>query len=364
MRKLLLLALLLAPALALASFNIVAPSAQPIGGPTQSLLVNATITASSDIEITNLSSNKVTLIYNIVTATSGTLTFTIAEADPQNPTTVLSGGQTATTGSLSSAGTGQVTISGVTSSAVKVSWTAAGGPNFSGVYLSLVGRTVATGGSAFSDAGITDPYLGLWIADGGAFGTLGSNTGLSKLGSGGLPISGAAAPGGTAVSVNNPGGAVGGTGYTLLFLDNTLPTLAVTGAGHLVTLSSAAKPSTPLAGVFNGNFATVGQVNTISVNGADLSFQLTFTTGTGTATIVAGSSLVAITLGQAYSSTQVVCHANYGVNPGTAAEQTSMHCGLTAANTVTIYNDIGFTPTVAPTSYVYSVTLTGAGATY
>jgi hypothetical protein len=193
---------------------------------------------------------------------------------------------------------------------------------------------------------------------------LGTNTTVAKLGTGALGLSGASSPGGVAVAVNNPGGAVGGTGYSLLVEDNNLNMLGITGLGHVIPLSSASKPTTPLAGAFATGFQTGGNVNTSSVNGSDLSFQVVFTPGGACATINPGTALVTIALGQAYQSSQVTCHANYGVNPGTAGEQTSMHCGLTAPGTLVIYNDSSFTPTVSPTVYTYSVTTFGAGATY
>jgi len=100
----------------------------PVGGPIVPIFTGATISASGDLEITNISGSTIAIQYNIVGTPSGgpNLVFTVAEADPQNPTTTLTGGLSASTSAITSASSGQISISPVTSSAIKVSWTVTG----------------------------------------------------------------------------------------------------------------------------------------------------------------------------------------------------------------------------------------------
>lgn len=91
-------------------------------------LINGSLSASGSGSVENLRNNAVYLTYNVSSATSSpNLTFTITEADPLNPSSSLTGGQSSTTAAITSASSGILALNGISSSAVNISWTISGG---------------------------------------------------------------------------------------------------------------------------------------------------------------------------------------------------------------------------------------------
>lgn len=104
--------------------------------PSVAVLYNATINSSGSQAVVGFVGGEADLLINIGTRTAGSLTFTVADSDPQNPTTAITGGTSVTTPSLSLAGTAVLTGVPVHSSALLISWTSSSA-NFSGVYVTL-----------------------------------------------------------------------------------------------------------------------------------------------------------------------------------------------------------------------------------
>ena len=134
--------LLLWPLLADA-ISLVGPTLSP-SGPATPILINRTITASSSVAIgsyqfTLLPAYEVDLVWNVTGSVSGNITFTIAEADPLNPASPITGGTSVSSAAISAAGTGYIAINPCHSTAETVSWVVAGGsPSIAGVNLTLV----------------------------------------------------------------------------------------------------------------------------------------------------------------------------------------------------------------------------------
>lgn len=131
---------LLAVALLLAQSSL-ATTIVPTGVATP-LLENVALAATGSATVTLVPGSEVDLVYNIsgsVTGTLPTVVFTVADADPLNPATAITGGQTASSASITSASSGVVTISTTHSTAELVTWTVGGTlPSFGGTYLTLV----------------------------------------------------------------------------------------------------------------------------------------------------------------------------------------------------------------------------------
>lgn len=115
----------------------------PIGGPVIPILNNSSVTANGSLTVSNLGFSKYNLLIDVtgtVTGTNPTLAFTIAEQDPLKTGTAL--GKSITGANITAAGTQNLTISGIRSATLKISWTIGGTstPTFPGTYVTLVGR--------------------------------------------------------------------------------------------------------------------------------------------------------------------------------------------------------------------------------
>jgi len=83
---------------------------------------------SGNAFVNNVDTNAVYLVYNLTGATgSPNLVFTIAESDPISPGTLIAGGQTASTGTISTNTSGILPLTGIGSGCVLVSWALSGG---------------------------------------------------------------------------------------------------------------------------------------------------------------------------------------------------------------------------------------------
>jgi hypothetical protein len=127
-----------------------------------------TITSSGNQVVAGLFYGNVSMVYSVGTVTGGgSIVFTVAAVDPLDPDAGAI--STASGGSVSSA-TGPVAVemNASASSTVNVSWVVTG--SFSAtVWLSVQGLIAA---ASSSGGGISNPYLGTFVADGGSFGVV------------------------------------------------------------------------------------------------------------------------------------------------------------------------------------------------
>jgi hypothetical protein len=158
------------------------PAPTPVGGPIVVVGKNLTITSSGSQVYTNLGATEVDLVYTVGTVSSGTVTFTLSEVDPQNTGTLLTGDTApVSTGAISGAVTGNLSLAPLHSSAVQVAWTVGGGsPSSSGIYLTLRGAPAPSSGGGgsggslgnFVDGGLVvagNIQLGLLSNDAGCY---------------------------------------------------------------------------------------------------------------------------------------------------------------------------------------------------
>ena len=107
-------------------------------------LINGSLSGSGSSSVENLKNNAVYLTYNVASPSSSpSLTFTITEADPINPSSALTGGQSSTTAAITTASSGILALNGISSSAVNVSWTISGG-SFGSAHVTISEKFVGT----------------------------------------------------------------------------------------------------------------------------------------------------------------------------------------------------------------------------
>lgn len=147
----------------LAALSAVALAAAPIQAqnPSTAILYNASLSSSGSVSVVNFYGGEADLTINIGTVSAGSLAFTVADADPQNPGTAITGGTSVTTPAISSSGTLVLSSVPVHSAALLISW-ASSSFSGSGIYVTLNQKqpvssaSAADGGSstvAFLDAG-------------------------------------------------------------------------------------------------------------------------------------------------------------------------------------------------------------------
>ena len=145
---------------------------------------------------------------------------------------------------------------------------------------------------------------------------------------------------------------VGGTGQIAIFASGGTNKFALSGSGHFIALGSA-----PSAGTFHANFGTVTGV---AVTGSDVSAIISFTTGTVTSPLPAGSKVCTITLNTAYQNTQYTAWASGG-GPGTGFSLSGYNCNITGAQAFDIYNTQSIT-LANSTTYKIKILTLAAGA--
>jgi hypothetical protein len=96
-----------------------------------SVLNNQTITTSGSYIFRAGDSAETSLVYNITGPITGNITFTIAEVDPSDESTVVGGSKT--TAPITTTGSSVVTLSLFNTTTVKVSWTVSVGATINGV---------------------------------------------------------------------------------------------------------------------------------------------------------------------------------------------------------------------------------------
>lgn len=124
---------------------------------TKTVLKSATVTASGSDVVRGILGQEIGLFWNIagpVTGAGATVTFTVAEVDPTDETTVL--GYSVSSPPITAAGSGRVSLPFALSPTVKVSWTVSGSsPSFGGTSVTLTSKaasSVMTG-----SVGVTGP---------------------------------------------------------------------------------------------------------------------------------------------------------------------------------------------------------------
>ena len=164
------LALLLAGVATVASAQTIVTQSN-----TTPVLINATLTTTGSVQLSNLPTGEIDIIYNVTGSPSGgpSMTFSVAGADPLNAGTTITGDCSATTSAITGSVSGLITCSPIHSSAALVTWTVSSG-TFPGVYLTLVTKPyIPSGGSSLSDGGYVGGNLyvdgGLIVAWGPTF---------------------------------------------------------------------------------------------------------------------------------------------------------------------------------------------------
>ena len=137
---------------------------------TTPVLIDATISSTSTLQISNISTGEVDLIYNIANAPAGgsSMTVSLSGSDPLNPGTTITSDCSVTSAAITGAVSGLITCSPIRASAVLVTWTVSSG-SFSGVYLTLVMKPLVSSG--ISDGGVINGNIymqGILTLDGGA----------------------------------------------------------------------------------------------------------------------------------------------------------------------------------------------------
>lgn len=100
-----------------------------------SILNNTTLTTDGYYIFRAGSSAECSVIYNIIGTVTGNVTFTIAEVDPADESTII--GSTKTTSLITAAGSDVITISLFNSTTVKVSWDVSVGGSIGGTTLTV-----------------------------------------------------------------------------------------------------------------------------------------------------------------------------------------------------------------------------------
>jgi hypothetical protein len=137
---------------------------------TQTVLNNATVTASSSAVYTNFGSNTVLLIVNIKispTGSSPTIDFEIDNVDPIDGSTSLQ--NSVSTGNLNSTGVSILSLQSVSSS-IKVSWTVGGSsPSFTGVNVTLIQQSSGNSVDVTPLIPVATDYLPVRLSNGTSF---------------------------------------------------------------------------------------------------------------------------------------------------------------------------------------------------
>lgn len=105
--------------------------------PATAVLYNATITTDGGQAVVGFVGGEADLLINVGGLDGGSITFSLADADPQNPTTSVTGGTSATTAAIIAAGTSVLTGVPVHSSALNISWTITPPVTASSVFVTL-----------------------------------------------------------------------------------------------------------------------------------------------------------------------------------------------------------------------------------
>ena len=101
----------------------------------ESVLSNATVTTAGSFVFRAAGFAEASVVYNIAGPVSGSITFTVAEVDPANESTVI--GISKTTSAISAAGAGVITISLFNTTTVRVSWAVSVGASIQGTTVSI-----------------------------------------------------------------------------------------------------------------------------------------------------------------------------------------------------------------------------------
>lgn len=91
-------------------------------------LITSPLAYAGSAYVSKIDTNAVYLTFNLGSPIGApNLVFTIQESDPLNPSVPLTGGQTASSGIITSAQTGILGLTGISSSSVLITWTLTGG---------------------------------------------------------------------------------------------------------------------------------------------------------------------------------------------------------------------------------------------
>jgi len=91
-------------------------------------IITSPLAYAGSAYVANIETNAVYLTFNLGSPIgSPNLVFTIQEADPLNPSSPLTGGQSISSGVITTAQSGILGLTGIGSSAVLISWTLTGG---------------------------------------------------------------------------------------------------------------------------------------------------------------------------------------------------------------------------------------------